>query len=147
MLSHMNEDTFWQLIKDCTPATSDPDGNRLAAALTARLVNGPASDVVGFAEQLSWALYRLDRKEYGQDLSGDTFLYTRAAVVAAGREEYEGVLRNSARFASYADDLVWAEALLYVPDRAYEQITGEEWDRNTRCSYESFSNTVGWSDV
>lgn len=147
MLSHMNEDTFWQLIEECTPSTSDPDGDRLAAALTARLVNGPASEVVGFAEQLSWALYRLDRKEYGQDLSGDAFLYTRAAVAAAGREEYEGVLRSPARFSPYAENLVWAEALLYVPDEAYEQITGEEWDRSTRFSYESFSNTAGWSDV
>jgi hypothetical protein len=147
MLSPMNEDTFWQHIEDCTPPTPDPDGYRLAAALTARLVHGPASDVVGFAEQLSWVLYRLDRKEYGHDLSGDAFLYTRAAVVAAGREEYEGVLRNPARFVRYADDLVWAEALLYVPDRAYEQITGDEWDRNTRFSYESFSNKAGWTDA
>ncbi len=46
---------------------------------------------MGFAEQLSWALYRLDHKEYGHDLSSDSFLYARAAVVAAGRETYEAV--------------------------------------------------------
>ncbi|WP_046494126.1 DUF4240 domain-containing protein [Streptomyces odonnellii] len=141
----MNEDVFWQLVEECRSTTADPEGEQLAAALTARLVNGPTSDVIGFAEQLSWALYRLDRKEYGEGLSGDAFLYTRAAVVAAGREEYENVLRCPDRFVPYASDLVWAEALLYVPDKAYEHITGEEWDRSTHYSYESYSNTAGWA--
>jgi hypothetical protein len=147
MLSDMDEDAFWQLIEACSPATPDPEGDGLAAALTARLADGPIAEVVGFAEQLSWALYRLDRKEYGDDLSSDQFLYTRAAVVAAGREEYESVLRDPRRFMPYADDLVWAESLLYVPDDAYKRLTGDEWDRGTRYSYESYSNTAGWTDA
>ncbi|MFC8918057.1 DUF4240 domain-containing protein [Streptomyces sp. NPDC057116] len=141
----MDENAFWQLIEACSPSVPDPEGDELAAALTARLANGPVSDVLGFAEQLSWALYRLDRKEYGDALSSDQFLYTRAAVVAAGRQEYESVLRDPKRFTPYATDLVWAEALLCVADNAYEQLTGEEWDRGTRYSYESYSNTAGWT--
>ncbi|MGW0550642.1 DUF4240 domain-containing protein [Streptomyces altiplanensis] len=141
----MNEDVFWQLIEECGPSAPDPDGDQLAAALTARLANGPVSDVAGFAERLSWALYRLDRKEYGEGLSGDAFLYTRAAVVAAGREEYENVLRAPERFVPFVNDVVWAEALLYVPDDAYEHLTGDPWDRSTRYSYESYSNTAGWT--
>ncbi|MFG3506979.1 DUF4240 domain-containing protein [Streptomyces sp. NPDC047821] len=141
----MDENAFWQLIEACSPSVPDPEGDELAAALTARLANGPVSDVLGFAEQLSWALYRLDRKEYGDALSSDQFLYTRAAVVAAGRQEYESVLRDPQRFTPYATDLVWAEALLCVADNAYEQLTGEEWDRGTRYSYESYSNTAGWT--
>ncbi|WP_128643236.1 DUF4240 domain-containing protein [Streptomyces sp. SS] len=132
----MNENAFWQLIEACSPSLPDPEGDELAAALTARLTSGPISDVVGFAEQLSWALYRLDRKEYGDGLSSDQFLYTRAAVVSAGREEFESVLRAPER---------WAEALLYVPDNAYKHLTGDEWDRSTRYSYESCSNTDGWT--
>ncbi|WP_443045787.1 DUF4240 domain-containing protein [Streptomyces sp. KY70] len=94
MLSGMNENAFWQLIEACSPSTPAPEGDELASALTAaHLTNGPVSGVTGFAEQLSWALYRLDRRGYGDDLSSDQFLYTRAAVVAAGREEYESVLR------------------------------------------------------
>lgn len=147
MLSGMNENAFWQLIEACSPSIPDPEGDELAAALTAHLANGPVPDVIGFAEQLSWALYRLDRKEYGDDLSSDQFLYTRAAVVAAGREEYESVLRDPRRFTPYADNLIWAEALLYVPDNTYRHLTGEEWDRNTRYSYESYSNTAGWTDA
>lgn len=88
----------------------------------------------------------MDRKEYGHDLSGDSFLYARAAVVAAGRATYEAVLHDPQVFAPYATDLIWAESLLYVPDEAYRRHTGQEWDRNTRYSYESYSNTAGWAD-
>lgn len=147
MLCDMNEDVFWQLIHECSPSTPDPDGHQLAASLAARLAEGPVFDVVGFAEQLSWALYRLDRREYGDDLSSDQFLYTRAAVVATGREEYESVLRDPQRFMPYANGLVWAEALLYVPDKTYEHLTGDAWDRSTRYSYESYSNRAGWTDA
>ncbi|WP_243740535.1 DUF4240 domain-containing protein [Streptomyces sp. 8K308] len=141
----MNEDAFWQLIHDCTPATPDPDAERLAAALTDRLAAGQLEVIVGFAEQLAWALHRLDRREYGSELSGDSFLYARAAVVAAGRGAYEAVFRDPARFVPYARDLVWAESLVYVPDEAYRRVTGEEWDRDTRYSHESFANTAGWA--
>ncbi|MEU1619678.1 DUF4240 domain-containing protein [Streptomyces sp. NPDC005722] len=145
MLAYVDENAFWQLIEDCTPTTPDPDAERLVAALTARLVAGPLGTVKQFAEHLSWALYRLDRREYGQDLSGDAFLYTRAAVVAAGRETYDRVLRDPAAFEPFVSGLVWAEGLLYVPDLAYEHLTGEEWERRTRYRYESYSNTAGWA--
>ncbi|MGW0393878.1 DUF4240 domain-containing protein [Streptomyces sp. NPDC003042] len=142
----MNEDAFWQLIEDCSPAEHDPDAELLAATLTERLAQSPLSLVLGFAEQLAWTLYRLDRKEYGHNLSDDAFLYTRAAVVAAGRTEFDRVLQDPSAFTPYAIDLIWAEPLLYTPDRAYKRITGEEWDRDTRYSYESCSNTEGWVD-
>jgi len=90
----MNEGAFWQLIEDCRPTEPDPDAELLAATLTERLARSPLSLVISFAEQLSWALYRLDRKEYGHDLGGDAFLYTRAAVVAAGRTEFDSVLQD-----------------------------------------------------
>ncbi|MFF3606917.1 DUF4240 domain-containing protein [Streptomyces sp. NPDC002463] len=141
----MNEDAFWQLIEECRPSGPDPDAELLVAGMTERLARSPLSLVIGFAEQLSWALYRLDRKEYGHDLSADAFLYTRAGVVAAGRAVFDSVLQNPAVFAPYAADSVWAEGLLYAPDRAYERMTGEEWDRATRYSYESYSNTEGWA--
>lgn len=145
MLRDMTEDDFWRLIEDCRPTAPDPEAELLAPALTSRLAAGSVSAVTGFAEQLSWALYRLDRREYGGELSGDAFLYTRAAVVAAGRREFEGVLATPARFRSYAAEFVWAEPLLYVPDEAYRLLTGEEWDRSTRHSYESYSNAEGWA--
>lgn len=145
MLVSMNEDAFWQLIEDCRPTEPDPDAELLADTVAEHLAGSSLTLVIGFAEQLSWALYRLDRKEYGQDLSGDAFLYTRAAVVAAGRTVYDSVRLDPAAFAPYAADLTWAESLLYTPDRAYKRITGEEWDRSTRHSYESYANTEGWA--
>ncbi|WP_240362853.1 DUF4240 domain-containing protein [Streptomyces sp. S1D4-23] len=75
----MNEDAFWQLIEECRPTGPDPDAERLAAELSDRLAQSPLFVVTGFAEQLSWTLYRLDRKEHGEGLSGDAFLYTRCA--------------------------------------------------------------------
>ncbi|MFD9690094.1 DUF4240 domain-containing protein [Kitasatospora sp. NPDC059146] len=141
----MNEDEFWRLIEECRPAWPDPDAERLAAALEGRLTAAGLPACIGFAEQLATVLYRLDRREYGVDLSGDAFLYTRAAVVAAGRAEYEAVLGDPARFHPYASDLVWAEPLLHVPDRAHRRLTGREWGRSTRHSYESFSNAEGWA--
>jgi hypothetical protein len=140
----MDESAFWQLIEECRPAAPDPEAVGLAETLTARLASGPLYEVKGFAEQLSWALYRLDRRELGQGLSGDAFLYTRCAAVAAGREAFESILSDPTEFAALASGLVWTESLLYVPDRAYQLITGEEWERNTRYSYESYSNAAGW---
>jgi hypothetical protein len=145
MLIGMNEDVFWRLIEDCRPTGPDPDAERLTAVLTDRLARSPLFVVTGFAEQLSWTLYRLDRKEHGEGLSGDAFLYTRCAVVAAGRTAFESVMRDPADFVPYATGAIWAENLLYTPDHTYERITGEKWDRNTRYSYESYSNTAGWA--
>lgn len=133
------------------PTTESPTVYSRARGMRGRPVRGsgdrPISDVVGFAEHLFWALYRLDRKEYGEGLSGDAFLYARAAVVGAGCEECEKVLRDPARFVPFVNNLVWAEALLYVPDNAYERLTGDEWDRNTRYSHESYSNAAAWTNA
>lgn len=145
MMRGMDEDAFWALIEECRPAAGpDPDAEDLAAALTTRLAAGPVPLIAEFAEQLAWALYRLDLQEYGQGLSGDAFLSARTGVVADGRDAYEQVLWNPARFTPYAEGLRWAEPLRYVPDRAYEALTGREWDRGTRCSYESYANLAGW---
>lgn len=145
MLTGMTEDEFWALLETCRPSAPDPEADHLAPALTDHLAEGPVPAVTGFAEQLSQALYRLDRREFGEELSADEFLYTRAAVVAAGRAEYERALADPARFRRYAAEYVWAEALLYVPDQAYERLTGETWDRATAHSYESHSHTEGWA--
>lgn len=152
----VDEDNFWQLIEQCSPSDPDPDADhadhadhadQLAEALTEALAVGPVSTIRGFAEQLAWALYRLDRREFGKDMSADAFLYTRCAVVADGRAVYESVLADPTLFAPYVNDLVWAESLLYVPDEAYLELTGQEWDRDTRYDYETGSNTDGWAEA
>lgn len=148
MTEEMTEDAFWRLIDEGRAAAPgpDPDGDHLAAHLVELLSRGPVSVIAGFAERLSEALYRLDRREYGEELSSDAFLYTRAAVVADGRAAYEEVLADPVLFVPYAEELIWAESLLYVPDRAYGNVTGEEWQRDTRYCYESYSNREGWAE-
>ena len=148
MMSAMDENAFWQLIEDCRPSgpDPDPDADGLVEALTEALAAGPESRITGFAEQLAWALYRLDRKE-SAGTSGDGFLYTRCAVVAEGRAVYERVLADPALFVPYLDGLVWAEGLLSVAENAYEELTGDEWDHETRYDYETGSNREGWADA
>ncbi|MCX4775482.1 DUF4240 domain-containing protein [Streptomyces sp. NBC_01264] len=126
MPCHRSGDAFWHLMEDCRPPEPDPDAELLAATRTERLTQSTLSLVIGFAEQLAWAPYRPDRTEYGHDLSDDAFLHTRAAVVAAGRTEFDSALQGPLVLTPYATDLIWAEHLLYTPDRAYKRITGEE---------------------
>ncbi|MFB6959081.1 DUF4240 domain-containing protein [Streptomyces sp. NPDC056309] len=143
----MNENAFRQLIDDCTPSAPDPDAEQLAAALTDRLSAGTQGRSSGPPSSCRGPSTNWTARSTGHDLSGDSFLYTRAAVVAAGRDAYAAVLRDPRLFAPYAEDLVWAERLLHVPDEAYRRVTGEEWDRGTRHSCESCSNSAGWADA
>ncbi|MFD9065816.1 hypothetical protein ACFVZ3_30350 [Kitasatospora purpeofusca] len=141
----MNEDTFWQLIEDCRPAGPDPEAELLAADITERLARSSLALVTGFAEQLSWALYQLDRKEYGQGLSGGRLpLHARRGR----RRRPTGIRQGPAgclRLRPFVIDGTWAESLLYAPDRAYERTTGEEPGRDTRHAFESYSNAEGWA--
>ncbi|KQW17036.1 hypothetical protein ASD08_23395 [Streptomyces sp. Root369] len=145
---------FWALI-GTLGGRADEDGcNRLAVELSAR----PVLDIRGFAERLSEALYRLDQEKFGTlpvaDLtlpdgepfpqSGDGFLYSRCAVVAAGQSVWESVFFDVDRFAPYTASTCDGEPLLYVSDQAYRLATGEEWDRSTRYCFETFSNRDGW---
>ncbi|MEE1782551.1 DUF4240 domain-containing protein [Streptomyces sp. SP17BM10] len=155
-LPAMTWDRFWELVGTLGgPAVLERCDHLQEACerLSARLARGPADEITGFGERLAEALYRLDRAESGRlpvegaggpydRQTDDHFLYARAAVVAAGREAYEGVLGRPERFAPYT--ALQAEELLYVHEEAYEAVTGEEWDHPTRYDYESCSNAEGW---
>ncbi|MFJ8720200.1 DUF4240 domain-containing protein [Streptomyces sp. NPDC093269] len=148
---------FWALIDTLHGEASDPGCHRLAQELATR----PVPEIIGFAERLSEALYRLDQEKFGllpvADMtdrdgspfpqSGDHFLYARCAVVAAGRAVYEAVFFDASKFAPFTDTTYDGEWLLYVPDQAYEMATGQEWHRSTRYCFESFSNRDGWSHL
>ncbi|MFD9104107.1 DUF4240 domain-containing protein [Streptomyces virginiae] len=145
---------FWALIGTLHGEATQASCARLAEELSRR----PVHDIIGFAERHAEALYRLDQERFGTlpvtDLSdrdgspfpqsADQFLYTRCAVVAAGRAVWESVFFDVDRFAPYTSTSYDGEWLLYVPDQAYELATGEEWDRRTRYCFETFSNTDGW---
>ncbi|MEU8464743.1 DUF4240 domain-containing protein [Streptomyces sp. NPDC029003] len=145
---------FWALIATLNGEATQAGCQRLAEELSHRSV----PDIIGFAERHAEALYRLDQEKFGTlpvvDLtlrdgspfpqSSDAFLYVRCAVVAAGQSVWESVFSDIDKFVPYTSSERDGEWLLSVPDRAYELATGEEWDRTTRYSFESYSNRDGW---
>ena len=150
----MDEDEFWDLVS-LLEGRADPDGvERLTAALAQR----PPEEIEGFEDQLAEALHALDTRAHftqpvrdAEDgavgeplaLSDDSFLYARAAVVAAGRDVYRRVAADPAAFAGTWD--LGAEILLSVAEDAYEQATDLAWDHEPPVSYETGANTAGWS--
>ncbi|WP_329030679.1 DUF4240 domain-containing protein [Streptomyces sp. NBC_01423] len=145
---------FWALTATLNGKATEANCHRLAKRLSRR----PLPDITAFAEHHAEALYRLDQEQFGSlpvvgmttetgapfPQSGDSFLYARCAVVAAGREAWESALSDPAEFAPYTSLDYDGERLLYIPDEAYELATGKEWHRTTRYCYESFSNKDGW---
>ncbi|MFD9575354.1 DUF4240 domain-containing protein [Streptomyces sp. NPDC059982] len=146
----MTWDEFWKLI-----GYLDGHADELhCVQLTAILAQRPAGEITEFGERLAEALYRLDQEQFKalpvtdpdrpRFQTDDHFLYARCAVVAAGREVYEGVLSTSAGFAPYTATAMEGESLLYVASQAYLHVTGREWDMRTRYCVETRSNPEGW---
>lgn len=146
----MPEDEFWQFIAVLDGSTDEVAVDRLTAALR----TGGKRKAVGFAERLAATLYELDREvlfrepvRWSDDpddeapvaLSGDTFLYLRADIVAKGKAVVDSVIADPAvLLARRWDD---GEALLYAADKAL----GDEIE--TKFSYETGSNEQHWSPV
>ncbi|WP_055586738.1 DUF4240 domain-containing protein [Streptacidiphilus griseoplanus] len=129
------------------------------ARLTDILAHKSAGQIIGFGERLAEALHRLDQEVFGTlpilgmklsdgspfPQSYDSFLYSRAAVVAAGRQTYESVFGHPECFARFTARQ--GETLLYVHEEAFERATGTKWDRLTRYTYESCLNKDVWADL
>ncbi|WTX01058.1 DUF4240 domain-containing protein (plasmid) [Streptomycetaceae bacterium NBC_01309] len=146
-------DEFWSLISTLDGRAEQDRCARLSEALARR----PVHEITGFGERLAEALYRLDREEFGLlpvtgmgspddpfPQSADVFLYSRCAVVAAGRHAYDSVADHPLRFAPFTAPELDGEWLLYVAPRAHQQTTGRAWDQRTRFCFESYSNRDGW---
>ncbi|WP_435260054.1 DUF4240 domain-containing protein [Thioclava sp. FR2] len=73
----------------------------------------------------------------------DSFLYTRLAVVARGKLFYESVLQDPSKFPGWSTG-AWFETLMYIPAIAFRDVTGDEFERDSSVSIESFSNIDGW---
>ena len=73
-------------------------------------------------------------------ISADDFLYIRCVVVANGQEFYASVVEDPRRMPQGLE----FEALLSIPDAAFEKKTGEPYEHVPPVSYESFQNSVGW---
>ena len=150
----MNEDTFWEVISFLDwDKTGDDDTVIEPACKALAAMNVDA--IYTFDDVLSERLHALDTREHcracyageldpddGDDyISPDDFLYCRCVVVANGREFYAAVLADPTRM---PQDLEF-EALLSLPESAFERKTGKSYDHVASVSYESFQNAAGWA--
>src|SRR3954471_18124141 len=149
----MDESTFWDTIELFDwEKTGDDDAVLGPACASLALLDEEA--IFKFHDILSEKLHALDTREHcracyagevdpddGDDyISADDFLYARCVVVANGRDFYTSVLADPKKFPQQME----FEALLSLPNAAYERKTGNSYQRLATVSYESLQNSAGW---
>lgn len=146
----LNEDYFWDLI-DLIDWNQETD-SKILSPLLDRLVSLTPENICQFKEILSEKLFRLDTKEHARHIgdysyiensssfSPDVFLFTRALVVAKGKDFYARVLFNPKLMPKNSD----FEAILYLPAEAYKIKTGKEMNYVPKYIPETFFNSKGW---
>lgn len=146
----VSEDYFWDLIEliDWNQETD----SKILSPLLDRLVSLSQENICQFKEILSEKLFRLDTKEHARfigdysykeeesSFSPDIFLFTRALVVAKGKDFYSRVLFNPKLMPKNSD----FEAILYLPAEAYKIKTGKEMNYVPKFIPETFFNSKGW---
>jgi len=150
----MTEIVFWALLGLLNWDMAGDDDAVVEPVVVALSLKSEA-EIRQFEEILSAKLYALDTikhaKEIGEDgyvdesqyFSVDWFLYARCAVVANGEEFYKEVVTSPRRFPK---DIEF-EALLSIGATAFERKTGQEYNYVTKVSYETYSNSNGWSSL
>ncbi len=150
----LSESRFWELIALLDWSEEDDD-EAVVEPLVAALAKSPVRHIYEFEDLLSEKLYQLDGlawasntgesayKSEDEFFSVDGFLYDRCAVVANGREFFYKVLKDPEKMPKEQS----FEALLSIASDSYERKTGKSFDYVPTCSYETFSNKVGWKDV
>lgn len=150
----MNENRFWEVIALFDWDESGDDDAVMEPACTA-LAAMDRDAIFKFDDILTEKLHALDTREHcrgcyagelnpddGDDyISADGFLYDRCVVVANGREFYAAVLADPTKMPQNME----FEALLSLPDSAFEKKTGDPYDHVGPVSYESFQNAAGWA--
>ena len=151
----MDEAQFWAII-DLFDWGQENSAAILQPAVEA-LSNFSKADICKFHDILNEKLYLLDAQRFaeqlgsnawppgeGQHFSVDDFLYSRCGVVANGQSFFEEVSMHPERIPKEFT----FEALLYLPDLAWQRKTGEEsLDYFPQHSYETFSNEEGWPGI
>lgn len=145
----MRADEFWGLIDrlDWSRGNHEDVLEPLILALAER----SRTERRAFDNTLARLLYDLDGRAWARrmglgwhgdpdDLSTDTFVYARCAVVVHGRAYYDEVRQDPAQMRPDED----FEAILYAASEAHQRRTGDEDDFEARLSYETFSNSAGW---
>lgn len=149
---NIDDEDFWQAI-NLLDWEKEGDDEKVTEPLIGFLSEQPISHIYRFSDLLSEKLWQLDTfahaKIFLDDpeeeglLSVDDFLYTRCAVVANGRDNYEKVLHQPHLM---PPDLTF-EPLLYVALKAYIRKTGKNFSPISAYNYETYSNKKGWTSL
>ncbi len=143
---------FWEVIEKIN-WKSDDNEERIKPAIEF-LANKKVSEIKQFQENLAYKLYQLDTKEHAKNIgeyaykendedsyfSVDNFLYVRCCVIANGKKYFEKALNNPKKMPRDID----FEPLLYIAEQAYELRMNKDFEYETGCDYETFSNYKGW---
>lgn len=152
----MTDGQFWQIISLLDWTQDDNDEMAIVEPAVQALAELPISEIFMFDEFLCWRLYTLDTREHARNFgdnepcysyvddstpfSTDSFLYSRARVVAGGREEYERVLADPTQMPKENE----FETGLYLAALAYQQKTGKDYEYEPGLSWVAGSNKAGW---
>jgi len=149
----MDDQVFWRIISLLDWSKEDEEG--ILEAAIKELSTFTAWKIRHFEETLSYKLFLLDTEEHAKEMgeyrfsqqdqhfSPDLFLYARCAVVARGKEVFEDVLSNPSKMIKDTE----FEILLSLSSKAYYLKMGKEFEYESGCSYETFSNKEGWSNT
>lgn len=142
----MTEATFWSIIGVADLNSFNED--IVAGAISSRLGALSTGDLQDYSEILAAKLYALDTRLHAENAgdsggSSDAFLYARCFVVAMGQVHYEQVLADPSKMSTSLDH--WCEPLLYLANRIESDRTETHEHFDTRFSYETGSNRIGWT--
>ena len=148
--THLNEDIFWDII-DLIDWNQETD-SKMLLPVQDKLISMSEENICQFKEIFSEKLFHQDTKEHARyigdysynekssSFSPDIFLFTRALVVAKGKDFYCSVLLNPKLIPKNSD----FEAILYLCSDAYKLKTGKEMNYVPKYIPETFSNSKGW---
>jgi hypothetical protein len=149
----IDDQVFWSIISLLDWGKEDEEA--IVEAAVKELSTFTAWKIRHFEETVSYKLFLLDTEEHAKEMgeyrfsqqeqhfSPDLFLYARCAVVALGKEVFEDVLSNPSKMIKDTE----FETLLSLSSEAYNLKMGKEFEYESGCSYETFSNKEGWSNT
>ena len=145
----LTEEKFWAII-DLLDWEKEEDAEILAPAIQ-KIAALPIAHIYSFEDILSEKLHQLDQQVFAENIgdaayqkekyfSVDSFLYTRACVVANGETVFRSILKNPKGMPKG----ITFEPLLSLTTKAYYQKTGKAFDYAPAYNYETFANKKGW---
>ncbi|MDC7783404.1 MULTISPECIES: DUF4240 domain-containing protein [Priestia] len=149
----IDDQVFWSIISLLDWGKEDEEA--IVEAAIKELSTLTVWQIRHFEEALSYKLFLLDTEEHAKEIgeycfsqqdqqfSPDLFLYARCAVVARGKEVFEDILSNPSKMLKDTE----FEILLSLSSEAYYVKKGKEFDYESGCSYETFSNKEGWQNT